>query len=120
MSTLVSFVFLFLELTPSIASQCITEERTPIKSRSRQILTPNGKGVSVEIQVFSRGEVIFQTRSDSNGKFSIKVPKNENYRVRFFAPGFGSYQYILSGSGKSRKTLKLLPSRCNDMLVTEQ
>jgi hypothetical protein len=111
--------------------QCVSGEKYPVSSRTRQIVDPDGKGVpgaGVNVYDASRN-VLFRTHSDAHGKFSVPILQRDDqwlhdkdFHVEVSASGFIRYNYILLRSGDSRKVLKLhliLPSAtlCNDLKI---
>ena len=113
-------------------AQCISGENVPVKSRTRRLVNPNGRGIpNAEITVFDASrKVLYRTRSDRDGKFSIPRLKSNEYRwlndknfhIEIEASGYIRYSYILLPSGNSRKVkpLSLVPassSLCNDMKI---
>jgi hypothetical protein len=97
-------------------------------------LDSNGKDISgAEIIVFDAARnLLFRTKSDAHGKFSIsplksnedKWLKDQDYHVEIHATGYITYNYRLLRSANSQKVqpLKLFPasaSLCNDMKFEE-
>jgi hypothetical protein len=106
------------------AGQCISGEKAPVESRIRRLLNPNGQGIpNAQITVLDTGtKVLFRTRSDSHGRFSIPHLKNHEARVEVEAAGYIRHHYTLLPSGNSRKVqpLSLVPaSQCSDMKIVE-
>jgi hypothetical protein len=123
-----------LMLSAVAICQCISGEKEPVRSRTRQIVDPNGKGVpGADVTVYDASRnVLFRTHSDAHGKFSVpSLPRDDqwlndkDFHVEISASGFIRYNYILLRYGDSRKVLKLhlfLPSAalCNDQkTITE-
>ena len=111
-------------LSVAAAGQCISGEKAPVESRTRRLLNPNGQGIpNAEITVLDADrKVLFRTRSDSHGKFSIPRLKNHENRVEIEAAGYIRHHYTLMPSGNSRKAqpLSLVPaSQCSDMKIVE-
>lgn len=114
--------------------QCVSGEKNPVRSRTRQIVDPNGKGVpgaNVTVYDASRN-VLFRTHSDARGKFSVpSLQRDEqwlndkDFHVEVSASGFIRFNYILLRSGDSAKVLKLhiVPSSaalCNDLKIIDE
>jgi len=114
--------------------QCVSGEKDPVRSRTRQIVDPNGKGVpGADVNVYDASRnVLFRTHSDAHGKFSVPSLQRDNqwfhdkdFHVEISASGFIRYNYILLRSGNSPKVLKLrlvLPSAalCNDLKIINE
>jgi hypothetical protein len=126
----VMFVLIvLLAISAGGVGQCVSGESVPVKSRTRRVLGPGGKGVPrAKVTVSdASGKVLFETRSDAQGKFSVprlnhddRWLNDKDFHVEVAAPGFIRYRYILLRSGDSRKVqpLPLTPTSaalCNDV-----
>ena len=101
-------------------ASCVDVEDSPVSVWTRQLRDHNGKaiaGARVEVRN-STGKMVFVTKSDASGRFSIKRMPGEDYQVRLRANGFIEYKYHLAtpaaGSKVFEVTLRQL-SECRDM-----
>ncbi|MGA3105765.1 MAG: carboxypeptidase-like regulatory domain-containing protein [Terriglobales bacterium] len=123
-----------LMLSAVAICQCVSGEKEPVRSRTRQIVDPNGKGVSgADVIVYDASRhVLFRTQSDAHGKFSVpSLPRDDqwlndkDFHVEVSASGFIRYNYILLRSSDSRKVLKLhlfltSAALCNDLKIISE
>src|SRR5712672_722274 len=88
-------------LSVAAAGQCVSGEKDPVASRTRRLVNSNGQGIpNAEITVFDASrKVLYRTRSDSHGKFSIPLLKNnrdrwtndKNFRIEIEGQGYIRY-----------------------------
>src|SRR6516162_4721051 len=96
----IQFLVIFIAAALSIGAsgQCVSGEKDPVESRSRKVMTPDGRGIAdAQVAVFDASKkLLFKTHSDSHGKFSIPDLKSDesqllndkNLHVEVEATGF--------------------------------
>jgi Carboxypeptidase regulatory-like domain len=109
---------IIVTVTCNAAALCVTEETKPVSARTRRLVAPNGSPVAgAEVTVYdSARHIIFTTKSNNNGQFTVKNLKAGTYRVRISALGFNSHTYKLKPSDSTSVDILRLPAPCDDIV----
>lgn len=83
------FVFLFLVISTTSFSQS-TKDDIRIKGIVIDSLTQDAIGYATVVLVGDSSKMINAVPSDVNGKFTIKAPRQENYKIRVGFVGYGT------------------------------